>query len=191
MVINTAQILEQFVGQLQACLVDRVMSLDAGQHPGGLDRRYLLGKAAGDKVAEDRVQAADNAVTGAAQVPVPPDPDLHHRGVILDSDGPDAGRAQRRHGNGSGIVGTVLVHRVGVEQSHPRGQLGLNIEDLLAGCEQLLREQASKPGRAFDRPHPIRPGRSPRAQILDLSRARTYSELAKLALVRIERERGV
>lgn len=116
------------------------------------------------------MQTADDAVTGAAQVAVTADPDLHHRRVILDRDPPDIRGPHRRNSNRPGIVRVVLVHRAGVEQPHPGGQFGLHVEDLLTGGEQLLSEQATESGSAFDRPYPLGPGRRPGPQVLNLRR---------------------
>ena len=46
----------------------------------------LVGDAAGDEVAQHRVQPAGDLGAGARQVPVTSRPQLHHRGVILDAD---------------------------------------------------------------------------------------------------------
>jgi hypothetical protein len=81
--VDATQVLEQLVRELESCLSDRVGRLNAGEDLRGLDRRYVLGKPAGDEVAEHRMQPAHNAVTGPAQITMAPDPDFHHRGVIL------------------------------------------------------------------------------------------------------------
>jgi len=91
--IDTSQVLQQLVGELEPRLSDRVGWVNACKHLGGLHSRYLLGEAASDEVAEQCVQATHDPVTGAAQVAVPANPDLHHRGVIFGGNSADVGRA--------------------------------------------------------------------------------------------------
>jgi hypothetical protein len=56
----------------------------------------LLGHAAGDQLAQHRVEPARDLVLGPAQVPVPPGPHLQHRGVIIGADLAPGPAAQRR-----------------------------------------------------------------------------------------------
>ena len=53
------------------------------QDPGGTSRRDRLGHAAGDQLAQHRVQPADDLGAGPAQVTVALGPDLQHRRVII------------------------------------------------------------------------------------------------------------
>jgi hypothetical protein len=83
-----------------------------------------LGDAAGNQLAQHRMQSAHDLGTAAAQVPVALGPDLQHRRVIIGPDLPDAGRAQRRDRDRPGIIEVVLVHIAGSQQPDPRAELG-------------------------------------------------------------------
>jgi hypothetical protein len=43
--------------------------------------------------------------------------------------------AQRGHRDRAGVVRIVLVDLPGVEQPHPRGKLGLHVQDVFTGAE--------------------------------------------------------
>jgi hypothetical protein len=60
--------------------------------------------------------------------------------LILSGDCSDIGRTQRGDRHRSGVVRIVLVRLAGVEQPHPRGELGLHVQDAFAGGEQLSSE---------------------------------------------------
>jgi hypothetical protein len=68
------------------------------------------------------------------------------------------------------IVRVVLVDLPGIQQPHPRGQLGRHVEHPFPGGDQLLREQMPEPARALHRPAPLRPASGPAQQHPDLSR---------------------
>ena len=55
-------------------------------------------------------------------------------------------------------VGVGFAVVTGIEQPHPRSQLGWDIDDLLAVLEESLRQRAAGTVAALDRPHPLRPG---------------------------------
>ena len=50
-------------------------------------------------------------------------------------------------------MGVGLAVVPGVEQPHPRGQLGRDVHDDLAGLEQPLRQRTARTVGALDRPH--------------------------------------
>ena len=53
---------------------------------------------------------------------------------------------------------TLTSEMAGVEEADPGGELGGDVDDLLAVLEQSLRQRASGPVAALDRLAPIRPG---------------------------------
>ena len=170
--VDAAQVLEERGGELAAGRVHRPGWRDRVQQPGGGGRGDRLGDPAGDQLAQHRMQPADHLGAGPAQVTVPFGPDLQHRRVIIGPDLPDTGRAQRRDGHRPGVIRVVLVRVPGGQQPHPRAELGLHIQHPLTCGQQLLGQQVAQAAGALDRPGPLRPGRSPRQQLLRLGRRR-------------------
>jgi hypothetical protein len=96
---------------------------------------------------------------------------------------------QRRDRHRPGIVRVVLVHIAGLQQPHPRRQLGLDVQHLLARGGQLLRQQTAQPGGTLDRPGALRPYRRPRQQLPGLARAGADLLPAQRLLGRADRHR--
>ena len=151
----------------------------------------LLGDAAGHQLAQHRVQPAGDLGPGAAQVPVALGPHLQHRRVIAGLDLAPGRRAQRRDGDGPGVVGIVLIHRPRGQQPDPGAELGLDIKDPLTGRQQLLGQQVPQARGAPGRPGPLRPVRRPRQQPLRLRGAGTHPQLTQRFLRAADRHRGV
>jgi hypothetical protein len=156
----------------------------------GPARGDLAGDATGDQLAQHGVQAAGDLVAGPGQVTVPLGPDLEHGGVVVSGHLARGPGPQRGDRDRAGIVRVVLVHIAGLEQPHPRGQLGLDVQHLLARRGQLLGQHAAKPGGALDRPRAIRPRLRPRQQLPGLARAGADLLLAQRLLSRADHHRG-
>ena len=88
--------------------------------------------------------------------------------VAVGDDLPPGGRPQRRDRDRPGVMGVVLVRVPSLQQPHPGGQLGLHIQHVFPGGDQLPGQQAAQPGGALHRPGPLRPGRRPGHQLLHL-----------------------
>ena len=116
-----------------------------------------LRDAAGDQVAQHRMQPAGDLVAGPGQVPVPLGPHLQHRGVILGAHLAPGRGPQRRDRHRAGIVRVVLVRVPGLQQPHPGSQLGRHVQHPLTGGDQLLGQQVAQPAGALHRPGPLRP----------------------------------
>ena len=186
-----AQLVEQFVGQLETSGVSGAERSDVGQSLICLSGSDFLAEPAGHQFAEHRVQPARDPIVRAAQIAVSASPDLDHRGLILDGDCSDIGRTQRGDRHRTGVVRIVLVRLAGVEQTHPRSELGLHVQDAFTGGEQLLSKQMPQTAGTLDRPTAIGPASSPLQQPVDLTDRRPHPELAELRLARIQRERRV
>ena len=115
------------------------------------------------------MQPAGDLVTQPGQVPVPLGPHLQHRRVVLGDHLAAGPGPQRRDRHRQGVVRVVLVRVTGLQQPHPGRQLRLNVQDPLAGGDELLGQQPAQPGGALDRPGPLRPRRRPRHQLLRLT----------------------
>jgi hypothetical protein len=89
--IDAPQVGEELLGQDPAGRPGGAARLDLVEDPGGLACGDALADAAGDQVAQYRVQAAHDLVAGPAQVAVPLGPDLQHRrGYVRAQDMVDA-----------------------------------------------------------------------------------------------------
>ena len=144
---------------------------------------------AGDQLAQHRVQAADDLRAAAGQVTAALGPDLEHRRVVIGPGFADAGRAQRGDGDRAGVVGVVLVHVPGGQQPDPGAQLGLHVQDPLAGRQQLLGQQVPQASGSLDRPGPLRPGRGPFQQPLRLRGTGPHPQFAQRLLDPADRHR--
>src|SRR5579871_3998454 len=94
-------------------------------------------------------------------------------------------RPQRGDRNRAGVVGVVLVGTAGAQQPHPGGQRRRDIDDSLAGADELLGEQVAEAAGRLDRPHPLPIGRSPLAQLLELAARRPDAYPVELLLAGI------
>jgi hypothetical protein len=66
-------------------------------------------------------------------------------------------RAQRHHRNRVRVGGIGFAGIAGVEDPHPRGQLGRHVQHRLTLGEQPLRQRTADTLRALDRPPVVRP----------------------------------
>jgi hypothetical protein len=180
--VDAAQVLDERRGELAARGRDGTGRRDRAKQAGGVRCDDLLRDAAGNQLAEHRVQPAGNLRAAAGQVTAALGPGLQHRRVVVGPGLADAGRAQRRHRDGPGVVGVVLVHVPGGEQPDPRAQLGLHVEDPLAGGQELLGQQVPQAAGAFHGPGPLRPGRGPCQQPPGLHGTGGHPQLAQRLL---------
>jgi hypothetical protein len=96
----------------------------------------LLADAAGDQLAQGRVQPAGDPGLVPTQVMMPPRPHPQHRAVIIGRYLADRPGAERRDRDRPGVVRVVLVHRLIRQQPDPGGQLRLHVQDPLPGRDQ-------------------------------------------------------
>jgi hypothetical protein len=83
--VDAAEILEELAGKLDPSSGDGAVGLNASEQRSGFTCIDLVGNAASDEVAQHGVESADHLSAADRQVPMPPRPQLHHRGVILDT----------------------------------------------------------------------------------------------------------
>jgi hypothetical protein len=84
------------------------------------------------------VQPARDLISGTAQIAVSTGPDLDDRGPVFCGDGADVARTQGGDGNRAGVVRVVLVDLAGVEQTHPRCELGLHVQHAFTGFSSTV-----------------------------------------------------
>jgi len=80
-------------------------------------------------------------------------------------------------------LGFVLL---GLSVMAPGGQLGLHVQDPLAGADKLPGQEPAQSGSALDRLGPLRPVRRPRHQFLGLSGAGANPDLAQRFLAQAD-----
>ena len=83
----------------------------------------------------------------------------HPQGLELTVEGqdPQACGAHGDHRDGVRVVGVGLAVVPGVEEPDPGGELGGDVDDVLAGLEQPLCQRPAGAVGALDRPRPSRP----------------------------------
>ena len=118
-------------------------------------------------------------------------PDLQHYGVVAGDHRTPGLRPQCGDRHRVGVIRVVLAGVPGLQQPHPGGQLRRHIQHPLTGGDQLLGQQIPQPGRALDRPGPLRPPLRPRQQLAGLGRAGAHLQLALPLFARADRHRGV
>ena len=87
-----------------------------------------------------------------------------HPGVILRSHPTQGGGALGHPRHGLGVDPVGLPPMASVELASPCGQRGGDVEDDLAGGDELLGEQVAQPVGALDRPDPLGPPLGPSAK---------------------------
>ena len=111
--------------------------------------------------------------------------------MVLEADLSQPGVAQGDDGSRAGVVRVGLVAVVVVQQAHPGGQLRWHVEHLLAGDDELPRQQSAGPGGALNSPYPwFEPGR-PAQQPLSLLAIGGQSQHCPHPLIVIEHRSSV
>jgi len=113
------------------------------------------------------------------------------RSVIIGDDGSEPSAAQRRDRRRQRVVRVVLRGAARAEHAHPRRERRGDVDHVLAGADELLRQQVAEPSRGLDRPPPIRERLGPCQQLLALRAGRSDLELSDGDLVTVDRDRGV
>jgi hypothetical protein len=113
--------------------------------------------------------------------------------VVLDAHRDQLGRPQRGDGDGPGVVGVVLLRPSRAQQPHPRRQGRGDVHHLLAGGEELLREQVAEPAGGLDGPGPFPAieALGPLQQLRHLGAGRVHQSFVEHPLTAVDRDRGV
>ena len=160
--VQSPQIGHQLAGQLLALGVDGGHRMHPAQQRGGLLGGQVALGPAGDEVAQQRVQPIRGAGAFAGQVVAALGQQPQHQAVVLRAHRVQPPVVLGDHRDRGSVDGVGLAGMSGVEQPGPRGQLGGHIHDGFVGGGQALRDAATEPGGAFDRPLPVRPLLRPR-----------------------------
>lgn len=189
--VEAPEIVEQLLGELDASGSDRAVRFNAIEQRSRFPCGNLVRQATRDEVAQHRMQPTRDPVPLSRQVALALRPQLHHRGMVLGAHHLWRGRAERSDGHRSGVVGVVLVGRFRRQQPDPRRELGLHVDDVFAGGDELLGKQVAEPGLILDRPRALRELRRPLEQPVELLRSRPHPQLAGALLALVDRHRGV
>jgi hypothetical protein len=111
--------------------------------------------AAGDELAQHDMEPARGLGPQRHQAVVAVDQQADHRVVVLDADRAQPTMPQPGDGSRQRIVAVVLGGLGRAQQPDPRRQRRRNVYNLLAGANQLLRQQFAQPAGRLDRPGPF------------------------------------
>ena len=89
------------------------------------------------------------------------------------------------------VAGVVFAAVAGGQLPHPSGELGRDVDDLVAVGDQLLGEDPADPGGALDGPAPLRPALGEAAQGPVALAAGWESLLGEQLATLVEHGRGV
>jgi hypothetical protein len=189
--VEAADLHEEIERDPLAFGLDGASRADGTQRLGGSISRKSLRETAFDQLADQRVEPVDGLGAGPGQLVMSIGEQAQLLRVISGADLAELGVTHRDHRGGAGVmrVGLVVVARV--QQPHPRRERRRDIDDGLAGGDQLLGEQRAEPGRGLDRPRARRERHRELEQPLALSSVRVDAELADKALGLVEHRGGV
>ncbi len=111
----------------------------------------------GSSFRQQCLQSVHGLYPASGERLTPLDQDPQRLEVPIDLQHPQARGADRDHRDRVCVVGVCLAVVTGVEQPDSGGQLRGNVDDLLAGLQEPLRQGASDTVGALDRPYPRRP----------------------------------
>ncbi len=168
--VEAADVAKVLACQTLAFQDDEVVDAHAAQnHPGTLGAEPHR-RPAGHHLPEQHVESTHRLGPRRNQRLVAVGEHAHHRGVLVGGHRSQPAVAQPGDGGGEGVVGVVLGGLGRAEQPYPRRQRGWDVDDVLAGRNQLLGQQTSEAGGGLDRPGPLDAERlGPRQQPLGLA----------------------
>jgi hypothetical protein len=115
-----------------------------------------------------------------------------YRGVVIGDDWPEPVVAQPGDRGRQGIVRVVLRCLRRADQPHSRRECGRHVDDVLAGGDELLSQQAAQATRRLNRPRPLVIERfSPRQQPLHLPAIRRHTQPSDRSLIAVDRDCSV
>ncbi len=139
-------------GEAVAGHLDGADWLQACKHALGTRSVDFTGDSTRDQLSEQGVETTGRPVAGSPQVVVALGQEAQHLDVVASLDGGQLRGSKCGHRHRVGVVGIVLVGPPAAQHPDPGGQSGGHVEDLLAGGNQLLREQVAKPTGRLDDP---------------------------------------
>ena len=137
------------------------------------------------------MQAADGLGAQPGEVVVAVGQHAQDDDVIVSRDGMQTPVAQCRHRGGQSVVGVVLLGASRAQHPHACRQRRGNVDDILAGSQQLLGQQVAESAGGFDCPTPLRKAASPLEEQLALLLGGPDSELAEGNFVAVDGYGGV
>jgi hypothetical protein len=115
----------------------------------------------GTRSTSSRVQPVDGLGARGHQVLTPLGQQVQHRRLVLDPDRPQGGDVAGGDGDRDRVGRVALATVADRQHPNPRGQLGRHVHHLFGVADQPLRQRPTEAVRAFHRPAPLRPLRSP------------------------------
>jgi hypothetical protein len=144
-----------------------------------------------DEEGHRRVQPADRPGAGSDQVVVTLGQEAKHGNAILETDSLQSVVTQRDDRCRAGIVAVGLVAVVVVQEPDACRQPRRDVDDWLAGGDELLSEQRTCSGRTLDRPQPRRERSRPIQQVLTLLVVGREPQHREYALIAVKHRSSV
>ena len=146
---------ELFGGDPSSGLPGQVPGSDGGEHAFGLSGGDVLLRLPGKEFRKQGLEPVDGLYPTPGEGFAAFDEHPEHLELRVDGQdpqvlGPDRGDRDRVR-----VVGVGLAAVPGVEQPGSGGELGRDVDDVLAGLEEALRERPADTTGAFDGPHPL------------------------------------
>ena len=134
------------------------------QQPGGALGRELAWGAARVKVAQQAVQPVDRPAALGGQLVAAIGEQPQHGAVVVGRDAREVIAVLGNDCDAARVDAVALAAVAALEHAGAGGQRRGNVDDGLAGCDELLGQQPSKASGALDRPDALRPSRGPRSE---------------------------
>jgi hypothetical protein len=110
-----------------------------------------------DQLKQQLVQLGDHPGVVLAQRAASVDQDPQHRELLVVDHRPQSSHASADQGDGVGIGGVGLAALPGGEDPGAGGQLGWDVDDLLAVGQQAVGDVLADAGATLDSPDPLPP----------------------------------
>jgi len=137
------------------------------------------------------MQPTAGLVLQPANIAVPLRQQLQHTRVIIGVNGRQVVGAQGRDRDRTRIVRVVLLRPARAEHAHSRRANRRHADHVLAGSDELLREETAEAVGGLDRPRSLLETVSPLAQTDCPGRAGSHSGLVEDDFVAVDRDSGV
>jgi NAD(P)-dependent dehydrogenase (short-subunit alcohol dehydrogenase family) len=155
--VDAFQVADQLGGDPAAGFARGIAGADPGEQRFGLGRGQVLLGPAGDELEQQLMQLGDHPGVVFTQRPAAVGQDPQHGQLLVTGHRAKTGHAGRGERDGVRIGGVGLAALPGGEHPGPGGQLGRDIDDVLAVGEQPVRQVPADALASLDRPGPFRP----------------------------------
>ncbi|MBW3612175.1 MAG: hypothetical protein KY438_11740 [Actinobacteria bacterium] len=190
--VEAADVADVLACQTLAFDGDEVVGAHATQDHAGVLGAEAHRRPAGQELPEQHVQSTHRLGARRGQCLMAVGEHAHHRAVLVGGHSTQPAVAQPGDGGGQRVVGVVLGGLGRAEQPDPRRQGGWDVDDVLAGGNQLLGQQTAEAGSRLDRPGSLHAERlGPRQEPLGLASVGGDGEPGDGMFVAVDGDGGV